>query len=61
MAGLDTTIVNVALPSIQRALHGSVSGLSWTIDVYTLVIACLLVLSGSQSYYSASFQPDAGH
>jgi EmrB/QacA subfamily drug resistance transporter len=47
MAGLDTTIVNVALPSIQGALHASVSGLQWTIDAYTLVIACLLMLSGS--------------
>ena len=47
MAGLDTTIVNVALPSIQGALRASVSGLQWTIDVYTLVIACLLMLSGS--------------
>jgi MFS family permease len=47
MAGLDVTIVNVALPSIQRALHASVSGLQWTIDAYTLVIACLLMLSGS--------------
>jgi EmrB/QacA subfamily drug resistance transporter len=47
MAGLDVTIVNVALPSIQVALHTSVSGLQWTIDAYTLVIACLLMLSGS--------------
>jgi EmrB/QacA subfamily drug resistance transporter len=47
VAGLDVTIVNVALPSIQRALHASVSGLQWTIDAYTLVIACLLMLSGS--------------
>ena len=47
MAGLDVTIVNVALPSIQHALHASVSGLQWTIDAYTLVIACLLMLSGS--------------
>jgi EmrB/QacA subfamily drug resistance transporter len=47
MAGLDVTIVNVALPSIQRELHASVSGLQWTIDAYTLVIACLLMLSGS--------------
>ena len=47
MAGLDVTIVNVALPSIQYALHASVSGLQWTIDAYTLVIACLLMLSGS--------------
>jgi EmrB/QacA subfamily drug resistance transporter len=47
MAGLDTTIVNVALPSVQGALHASVSGLQWTIDAYTLVVACLLMLSGS--------------
>jgi EmrB/QacA subfamily drug resistance transporter len=47
MAGLDTTIVNVALPSIQGAMHASVSGLQWTIDAYTLMIACLLMLSGS--------------
>jgi len=47
MAGLDVTIVNVALPSIQRTLNASVSGLQWTIDAYTLVIACLLMLSGS--------------
>ncbi|HEY2004893.1 MAG TPA: MFS transporter [Solirubrobacteraceae bacterium] len=47
MAGLDVTIINVALPSIQGALHASVSGLQWTIDAYTLVIACLLMLSGS--------------
>ena len=47
MAGIDVTIVNVALPSIQRALHASVSGLQWTIDAYTLVIASLLMLSGS--------------
>ena len=47
IAGIDVTIVNVALPSIQPALHASVSGLQWTIDAYTLVIACLLMLSGS--------------
>ncbi|MBM9506239.1 MFS transporter [Streptomyces sp. KK5PA1] len=47
VAGLDATIVNVALPSIQRALHTPVSGLQWAIDAYTLVIACLLMLSGS--------------
>ena len=47
MAGLDVTIVNVALPSIQHTLHASVSDLQWTIDAYILVIACLLMLSGS--------------
>jgi EmrB/QacA subfamily drug resistance transporter len=47
VAGIDVTIVNVALPSIQRALHAPVSGLQWAIDAYTLVIACTLMLSGS--------------
>ena len=32
IVGLDTTIVNVALPSIGRELHAPVSGLQWTID-----------------------------
>jgi EmrB/QacA subfamily drug resistance transporter len=47
IVGLDTTIVNIALPSIQRDLHAPVSGLQWTIDAYTLVLASLLMLSGS--------------
>jgi EmrB/QacA subfamily drug resistance transporter len=47
IVGLDTTIVNVALPSIHRELGASVSGLQWTIDAYTLVLASLLMLAGS--------------
>jgi EmrB/QacA subfamily drug resistance transporter len=47
IVGLDTTILNVALPSIQKEFGASVSGAQWTIDAYTLVIACLLMLSGS--------------
>ncbi len=47
IVGLDTTIVNVALPSIHKELHASVSGLQWTIDAYTLVLASLLMLAGS--------------
>ena len=47
IVGLDTTIVNVALPAIHRSLHASLSGLQWTIDAYTLVMASLLMLSGS--------------
>jgi EmrB/QacA subfamily drug resistance transporter len=47
IVGLDSTIVNVALPSIHRSLHPSLSGLQWTIDAYTLVLASLLMLSGS--------------
>ena len=47
IVGLDSTIVNVALPSIRKDLHASVSGLQWSIDAYTLVLASLLMLSGS--------------
>ena len=47
IVGLDNTIVNVALPSIGRELHTGVSGLQWTVDAYTLVLASLLMLSGS--------------
>ena len=47
IVGLDTTIVNVALPSIHRELHASISGLQWTVDAYTLVLASLLLLAGS--------------
>jgi EmrB/QacA subfamily drug resistance transporter len=47
IVALDNTIVNVALPSIQRDLHASVPGLQWTVDAYTLVLASLLMLAGS--------------
>jgi EmrB/QacA subfamily drug resistance transporter len=47
IVGLDNTIVNVALPSIQRELHASVAGLQWIVAAYTLVLASLLMLSGS--------------
>jgi EmrB/QacA subfamily drug resistance transporter len=47
IVSLDTTIVNVALPTIQHDLRASVSELQWTIDAYTLVLASLLILSGS--------------
>jgi len=47
IVGLDVTIVNVALPSIGHDYGASVSGLQWTVDAYTLVLASLLMLSGS--------------
>jgi EmrB/QacA subfamily drug resistance transporter len=47
IVGLDNTIVNVALPSIQHDLNAPMSGLQWTIDAYTLVLASLLMLSGA--------------
>lgn len=47
IVSLDNTVLNVALPSLQRELHASTSGLQWTIDAYTLVLASLLMLAGS--------------
>jgi EmrB/QacA subfamily drug resistance transporter len=47
LVGMDVTIVNVALPSIRSDLNVSLSGLQWTIDAYILVLASLLMLSGS--------------
>src|ERR1700726_347475 len=47
IVGLDSTIVNIALPSIGRDLHASVAGLQWTIDGYALVLASFLMLSGA--------------
>jgi EmrB/QacA subfamily drug resistance transporter len=47
IVGLDVTVVNVALPSIGRELHGDISGLQWTVDAYTVVMASLLMFSGS--------------
>ena len=46
MIMLDNTVVNVALPSIQRDLGASVSGLEWTVNAYTLAFAVLLVTGG---------------
>ena len=44
---LDVTIVNVALPDIQSALHSSFSGLQWVVDAYALSLAALLLTAGS--------------
>jgi EmrB/QacA subfamily drug resistance transporter len=44
---LDITIVNVALPAIQRAFHASLSDLQWTIDAYALTLAAFLLTAGS--------------
>ena len=47
IVGIDSTIVNVALPAIKSALGASLSGLQWAVDAYTLVIASFLMASGS--------------
>jgi EmrB/QacA subfamily drug resistance transporter len=46
MVMLDLTIVNIALPSIQRELHFSAANLTWVIDAYVLVFGGLLLLGG---------------
>jgi len=46
MIMLDNTVVNVALPSIQRSLDASTSSLEWTVNAYTLSFAVLLVTGG---------------
>ena len=49
IVGMDVTIVNVALPSIQRDLGASVSSLQWTTAAYTVVLASFLMLGGSMA------------
>jgi EmrB/QacA subfamily drug resistance transporter len=44
---LDVTIVNVALPDIQKALSSSFADLQWVVDAYALTLAALLLTAGS--------------
>ena len=44
---LDITVVNTALPSIQRDLHASFTDLQWVVDAYTLALAALVLTAGS--------------
>src|SRR5579859_2683435 len=43
MAMLDNLVVITALPTIQRALHSSISDLEWTVNAYTLAFATLML------------------
>lgn len=47
MAFIDTTVVNVALPVMQRDLHATVSGAQWIIDSYLLVLSALILAGGA--------------
>ncbi|MGZ5414321.1 MAG: MFS transporter, partial [Aeromicrobium sp.] len=47
LAFLDGSIVNIALPAIQRDLGSGVAGLQWTINAYTLTLAALILVGGS--------------
>ncbi len=44
---MDITIVNVALPDIRSDLHAPLSNLQWVVDIYTLTLASLLMVSGA--------------
>src|SRR6201999_4205836 len=44
---LDVTIVNVALPDIEKSLNAKLSDLQWVIDAYALTLAALLLTAGS--------------
>jgi len=46
---LDITVVNVALPDIQRSLHSSFSDLQWVVNAYSLTLAAFLLTAGSLS------------
>ncbi|MET9497006.1 MFS transporter [Streptomyces sp. NPDC006552] len=47
IVSLDNTVLNVALPSMAKDFGATLSGMQWTIDAYTLVLAALLMLAGS--------------
>ena len=47
MAFLDSTVVNVALPTIGRDLDAGLGALQWTVNGYTLALAGLILLGGS--------------
>ncbi len=46
---IDVTIANVAIPSIRADLSASPSQMQWVIDIYTLMVASLLLLSGAMA------------
>src|SRR5579859_5848471 len=46
---IDNTVLNVALPSLSRALGASASDLQWIVDAYVLVFAALLLTTGTLS------------
>jgi EmrB/QacA subfamily drug resistance transporter len=47
MAFIDGTVVNVALPAMQSALHATVSDVQWVVESYSLLLSSLLLLGGS--------------
>jgi len=47
MAFIDGTVVNVALPALQTALHATVIDVQWVVEIYALFLAALILVGGS--------------
>ena len=47
VAFLDSTVVNVALPTIGKDFHAALAELQWVVNAYTLTLAALILLGGS--------------
>ena len=47
MAFIDGTVVNVALPAVQSALHATLADIQWVVESYALFLAALLLIGGS--------------
>lgn len=47
MAFLDGTVVNVAIPTMQKALHTTMDSMQWVLNSYALLLAALILISGS--------------
>ena len=47
MVFIDGSVVNVALPALQTALHGTIAGVQWVIESYSLFLSALLLVGGS--------------
>src|SRR3954465_12874814 len=47
MTFIDSTVVNVALPALQTALHATISDVQWVVEAYALFLAALLLTGGS--------------
>ena len=47
MAFIDATVMNVALPAVQSALHATLADIQWVVESYALFLAALLLIGGS--------------
>ena len=53
MAFIDGTVVNVALPALQRSLGATLAGSQWVVEAYELMLAALLLVGGAAVTSSA--------